>query len=238
MFPCGYAIITTINLLFSLLIHLSIFNAVGNVYHKKQHWALAKEELQSAKKLLKASVKDISCSKCRVLLEVTIEHNLGDLYLSPYRETESTSLKELPTDLYKPALAKLHTDEWKNSFSFPEERDGTTAVQDSQQLKLSIESDCPESLSKKELLWDLESCVVSVGCDVTCICKTMSCWHCLTAKVMESGSLGDFLKWKWEVVRRRISLKLFTGLGMCYHLSLYVECIITTCFVASFSCEG
>lgn len=190
--------------------------SLGELYRKKQLWALAKEELQIAKELLKHIIKDGSCSKCRVILEVTVEHNLVDLYQSPYLETESTHLEKLPTDLYKQALAKLHTFEWKNSITCPEEQDGTTVVQDSNsQLKGSIECDCLNTFSKKKLPWDLdlESCVVSFGGDVPCICKTMRCWHCLTRKVMESGLVTDFIKWKWELVRRRLSLKLLTGLG-------------------------
>ncbi|KAM1225755.1 hypothetical protein ACFX1X_044884 [Malus domestica] len=43
----------------------------------------------------------------------------------------------------------------------------------------------------------------------------MRCWHCLTLEVMESGLVKNVVDLKWEFVRRRLSLRLLTGLGTC-----------------------
>ncbi|XP_040365998.1 separase-like isoform X2 [Rosa chinensis] len=202
---------------------LTLFNIVfssflGELYHKKQRWASAKKELQSSRELLKDGIIDGFCSKCKVIVEVTVTHNLADLYQSPISEIESASAEKLSTDLYKETLAKLHTSEWKKSIACLEEQDGTILVKDgNSQLEGSIECNSPNTLCTKELSWDLDlqNCVVSFGGDVPCICKTMGCWHCLTGKVTKSGLVTDAIKLKWELVHRRLSLKLLTGLGKC-----------------------
>ncbi|KAM5568439.1 hypothetical protein ABKV19_016148 [Rosa sericea] len=49
--------------------------------------------------------------------------------------------------------------------------------------------------------------------NMNCICKTSGCWQCLLRGVVKSTSVIDFVHLKWESVRRRLSLQLFSGLG-------------------------
>ncbi|RXH92374.1 hypothetical protein DVH24_033270 [Malus domestica] len=47
--------------------------AEGKLYHKQQLWDLAEKELQSAKEYLGDRSSDISCLKCRLMLEANSE---------------------------------------------------------------------------------------------------------------------------------------------------------------------
>jgi hypothetical protein len=49
----------------------------------------------------------------------------------------------------------------------------------------------------------------------------MRCWQCLAMAVMESGLVNNFVHMKWEVVRRRLLLRLLTGIGMSNFYSVY-----------------
>lgn len=91
---------------------------------------------------------------------------------------------------------------------------GVVQVGHSKHLKRTTECDSSDTLSNMDFLLELESCEVTFGCDVTCICNKMRCWHCLPMEVMESGLLKNFVDLKWEYVRRRLSLRILTGLGM------------------------
>lgn len=279
--------------------------SLGKLYHKQQLWDFAEKELQSAKQYLRASSTDISCLKCRLMLEATVNQNLGDLFQSMFYNTRNTSLDKLSLaeNLYKSAIAKLNLSEWKNSVSCPEQGwvestrlrktilkdvgscasstfthseenqedigkptreglkgkkevkkckktnnapkpvvkdqdaipeynlrstrsryqssqnqsisgNGVVQVGHSKQLKGNSKSDCPDTFRKREFLLDLKSCEVAFGCDVTCICNKMSCWQCLPVEVLDSGLVKNLVDLKWEFVRRRLSLRLLTGLGM------------------------
>lgn len=79
-------------------------------------------ELQNAKKVMMHNSTDISCLKCRLILEVSIDQQLGDLSRSQY-DNCSSSIQKLydAENLYKTALDKLELSEWKNSISDPKE---------------------------------------------------------------------------------------------------------------------
>ncbi|KAM1392417.1 hypothetical protein ACFX2I_019995 [Malus domestica] len=291
----------------SLPLFTIVFSTVlGKLYHKQQLWGLAEKELQSAKQYFGACSTDLSCMKCRLLLEATVNQNLGDLYQSIFENTRSTSSDKLShaENLYKSAIAILNLSEWKNSVSCPEEecvewtmpgkaslkdvgycassiytvseekqhdnrkttKEGLKSKMDAKKCKktknapklvvknqVSVpehnlrvtrsryqssqnqsisgngivqlgpskllqgksECDSPDTFSKREFLLDLKSCEVAFGCNVTCICNQMRCWQCLPVEVMKSGLVKDLVHLKWEFVRRRLLLRLLTGLGKC-----------------------
>ncbi|CAL8997984.1 unnamed protein product [Prunus brigantina] len=291
----------------SLPLFIIVFSIVlGKLYHKQQLWDFAEKELQSTKQYLGASSTYLSCLKCRLMLEATVNQNLGDLFQSMFYNTRNTSLEKLylAENLYKSAIAKLNLSEWKNSVSCPEKEcvestrlrktilkdvgscvsstfthseenqqdigkptkeglkgkkevkkckktnnaskpvvkdqgtvpeynlrstrsryqssqnqsvsgNGVVQVGHSKQLKGNSKCDCPDTFRKRDFLLDLKSCEVAFGCDVTCICDKMSCWQCLPVEVLESGLVKNLVDLKWEFVRRRLSLRLLTGLGKC-----------------------
>lgn len=72
----------------------------------------------------------------------------------------------------------------------------------------------PDALSQGGPLSKIESPAADSGCEVACVCNKMKCWYCLPIKVMESDCINDFVHMKWEFARRRLLLKLLTGIGM------------------------
>lgn len=276
----------------------------GKLYRKKQLWDLAEKELQSAKKVLMDTSTTFSCIKCRLMMEATLDHHLGDLSRSNSDSTTAdTSVERLShaENQYKLALDKLDLSVWKNCVSCPEmasaesmmlekffvkdaecvgsnnsssfvENDRGTGKSTREAPKVKMEakksrknapkpllkdqlliaennsrvtrsryrstqnlsirttgelqvglsrclkdnngSDCSDTLSQTELLVETNSCIVSSGCEVKCIPDKMRCWHCLLMEVMKSGLVNNFLNMKWELVRRRLSLRLLTGIGM------------------------
>ncbi|XP_059648132.1 separase [Cornus florida] len=109
-------------------------SVLGRLYRKQKLWELADKELQTAKQILADSCTGISCLKCRVVLEVNIDQELGDLFRSQFdSDTCDPFLRKLydSENLYKSALEKLNISEWKNSVSNPEETNtGSTATLD------------------------------------------------------------------------------------------------------------
>ncbi|KAI3788961.1 hypothetical protein L2E82_01744 [Cichorium intybus] len=51
--------------------------------------------------------------------------------------------------------------------------------------------------------------------EVTCVCDEVKCWHCLPSEIMKSNSLTSIIQMKWECIRRRLLLRLLTGIGKC-----------------------
>ncbi|XP_057978228.1 separase isoform X2 [Malania oleifera] len=106
---------------------VSFSSVLGKLYRKKQLWDLAEKELNSAKQVLVQNSGTISCLKCRLIWEVTIDQQLG--HLLRCRSESATGdylLKRLSyaENLYKLALDKLNLSEWKNPVSYPK---GTNA---------------------------------------------------------------------------------------------------------------
>ncbi|CBI23880.3 unnamed protein product, partial [Vitis vinifera] len=267
---------------------VSFSSMLGKLYCKKRIWDLAEKELQTAKQVMVDSSADISCLKCRLILEATIDQQLGDLYRSHLDcTTENLSIKRLSfaENLYKSALDKLNLSEWKNSVSSPEEscaasilsrnqldavtlfstgevtkvkmenksrkakkasqilpqeqclisqnnsrltrskyrscQDKSVSVQGEEQAGLTKYSNGKyvpagtDPFSQKGSHVDVKSSMADVGSEITCICNKMKCWHCLPMEVMESGLVNNFIFMKWEFVRRRLSLRLLTGIGKC-----------------------
>lgn len=102
-------------------------------------WDLAELELQKAQHLLEKldSRSPFYCCKCKLVLEVTIDQQLGDLS----RSRRDSNIDDLSVDRllfaekrYKKALKKLKLSEWKNSVSDPEEAtiSGTSTSSSSQ----------------------------------------------------------------------------------------------------------
>ncbi|XP_052179939.1 separase isoform X3 [Diospyros lotus] len=108
-------------------------SVLGQLYRKQKQWNAAEDELQSAKQILLDCCTTISCLKCRLLLEVNVDLQLGDLFRSRPDNIFGNSILEGLYDaesLYKSALDKLNVCEWKNSVSNPVEigAEGTIAL--------------------------------------------------------------------------------------------------------------
>lgn len=71
-----------------------------------------------------------------------------------------------------------------------------------------------EMLSQKEPVLNKIGCSISSSGPITCVLSKMRCWQCLPSEVLKSGLLDNFINLKWEFVRRKLSMKLLTRLGM------------------------
>ncbi|KAI9176721.1 hypothetical protein LWI28_006369 [Acer negundo] len=109
----------------SLPIFMVAFSSVlGKLYRKKQLWDMAEKELTDAKQILEERSTEFSCLKCTLMLEVTVDQQLGDLSRSHFDSATSIfSIEKLShaEELYKVALKKLNCSEWQNLISCPEE---------------------------------------------------------------------------------------------------------------------
>ncbi|GMI95423.1 EXTRA SPINDLE POLES, RADIALLY SWOLLEN 4, homolog of separase, HOMOLOGY OF SEPARASE 1 [Hibiscus trionum] len=64
-----------------------------------------------------------------------------------------------------------------------------------------------------------ESCMDESTREIACICKGTNCWQCLPSDIMKSGLLIYFINLKWEYARRKLLVRMLTGIGKClgYH---------------------
>ncbi|XP_050209368.1 separase isoform X2 [Mercurialis annua] len=269
-------------------------SVLGKLYRKKRSWDLSGKELQIAKQTLESSRSAITCVKCKLILDVTVDQQLADLSRNCIFDAKRNILTERLShaeSLYKLSLDKLNLTEWRNSISCPEEvEDGTRkkfacsdttqpdkvdfistksgpnaklkgrknkntkpTVRSSLQEQSSIPEqntritrsryrssqnqnvnsveelqhghfkhlngnsacDYSDANSQKKSLSETSSRRVDLGCEVACVCNTMKCWFCLAMEVKESGLLMNFINMKWELVRRRLSLRVLSGRGKC-----------------------
>ncbi|XP_015580756.1 separase [Ricinus communis] len=78
--------------------------------------------------------------------------------------------------------------------------------------------DLNDANSQRKLLLETRSSTVDFGCEVVCICNKLKCWFCLAMEVKESGLLMNFINMKWELVRRRLSLRILSSRGKCLQI--------------------
>ncbi|KAF6164599.1 hypothetical protein GIB67_032827 [Kingdonia uniflora] len=92
-------------------------SALGEIYCKMQRWDSAEKEFTSAKNILEDSVSKISCKRCKLALEVTVDKQFGDLIRRKYRDFTRASIYSDVLHSYKSAIEKLKPLQWPNSLS-------------------------------------------------------------------------------------------------------------------------
>ncbi|KAF9685049.1 hypothetical protein SADUNF_Sadunf03G0013900 [Salix dunnii] len=253
-------------------------SVLGKLYCNKGSWELSEKELQNAKHVLKHSRVDFSCLKCGLMLEATIDQQLGDLSCSLFNTTRSVERLSLAESLYRSALDSLGHPEWKNSVSYSEDveeimgaavcfptcQGGPKSKMESpkcrktkkatkcllkeqssvtehntrltrsryhsfqnqkvessaevqagplNQLKGNKTCDIFDPNGQRQWLSGRKSCMVDLGCEIMCICNGKKCRFCLAREVKESRLLSNFIFLKWEFARRRLSIRLLSGIG-------------------------
>lgn len=177
--------------------------------------------------LKKTVLKDAECgasnhSACFVATEQDPRKSMRE---PPKVKTEAkTSRKKAPKPLLKEKIpennSRLTRSRYRSTQNQSMSTSGESQVGPSGYLKGHDVFDCPDLLCQGELLVETKSCTVAFGCEVKCI-SNMRCWQCLAMAVMESGLVNNFVHMKWEVVRRRLLLRLLTGIGMSNFYSVY-----------------
>ncbi|XP_058760955.1 separase-like [Vicia villosa] len=101
---------------------------LGKLYLRKRLWDLAEKELLCAQQILNDNSTPFCCSKCKLILEVTLHGYLGDLCQSKFNAREEGVSEETAKNWYTSALNKLTLSEWKNPLSCPEDNGYATAT--------------------------------------------------------------------------------------------------------------
>lgn len=175
-----------------------LFIISTKLYRKKQLYELAEKVLEDAKSAFGESCSLLSCSKCRLLLEVTVQEECGDYSRSNFsKEQEKDHLLGSAQVFYESAETNLNDSEWKNTISDPE-----------------------NIIESNQLLCDA---VMNSGKGV----NDSSCWHCVCLAVLESKSLDSIIQMKWEITRRRRLLGLLIKKGMM-NLNYLTLCVSAT----------
>lgn len=81
------------------------------------------------------------------------------------------------------------------------------------QLKGNKTCDIFDPNGQMQWLSGRKSCMVDLGCEIMCICNGKKCRFCLAREVKKSGLLSNFIFLKWEFARRRLSIRLLSGIG-------------------------
>ncbi|KAK7246827.1 hypothetical protein RIF29_41697 [Crotalaria pallida] len=103
------------------LFMVAFSSLLGKLYVKKKLWDLAEKELQSAEQILKDCSTTFCCSKCNLILEVTLYQYLGDLCSTRFISEVTAK------NWYTSGLDKLNISEWKNPLTCPEQGNDETA---------------------------------------------------------------------------------------------------------------
>lgn len=268
---------------------------------------MATKELETARQLLMDCGTTFSCSKCRLLLEATVDLQFGDLVRAQSDDSSSVSADKLShaEELYQSALDRLSllglripvksrrqgnsnslmvqrpidksddsvaTNASLNSssnqqngrcVSMKEKLTGKVENKKGRKTKTlpkstvegqpvtydgnirltrsrnrcfsqgtSLQSDvqvhpatfsegshlsgCNDNSDKTEWLSHCESLTHNSGTKALCICSKWKCWNCLHVENIKSGSVNNFIHMRLEFFSRRLSSRLFTGIGKCY----------------------
>uniref|UniRef100_A0A2N9IGR6 separase n=1 Tax=Fagus sylvatica TaxID=28930 RepID=A0A2N9IGR6_FAGSY len=134
------------------------------------------------------------------------------------KKSRKNAPKPLPKDqcLIPENNSRLTRSKYRSTQNLSMSTSGELQVGGLRCLKGNNASDFSDTISQRESLLETDGCIVSSGSEVKCICNKMGCWHCLLMEVMNSGLVDNLLNMKWELVRRRLSLRLLTSIGKCF----------------------
>ncbi|KAK9095991.1 hypothetical protein Sjap_021488 [Stephania japonica] len=212
-------------------------SALGEIYCKKLLWELAESELKSAQKILGDCSIVFSCRHCKLTLEVALDQRVGDLtrrHTFANSKVFSVNSFSHSVDLYKAAMEKLNLPEWEMSLSFSDNpnhlsRRGICSLKvenevshgkmetkncrrskKSSRLSTREKSQLNQRITCSQLTQDTSS-----NAQETSTCNRINCRMCLLMKVIELGTMKDVSHIKWENHRRRLLLRLLSGIGKC-----------------------
>ncbi|XP_020551646.1 separase [Sesamum indicum] len=269
------------------ILEISFSSVLGKLYCKQKLWRVAEKEMSIAKKILADNCDAISCKKCAYMLEISVNQQFGDLYLS----SPCSSLFNARS-WYRSALDKLNLSDWQSCYSISEEARAKQIISREKsdasctinllEMNDSLSNDKPVSKAeprrsrrtKKELKptsqrQDMvcghnrrvtrsthrslgETCEIGpgerqidsaaglateplsttaagldhnapnseskcsaadFGSDITSLCNKMKCWHCFHTEAVDCSSLNNFMYMNWELVYRKLCLRLLISIG-------------------------
>ncbi|WZZ49346.1 hypothetical protein YC2023_049466 [Brassica napus] len=191
---------------------------------------LAEKELQNAKKLLTDSQKNFPCRNCKLMLEVTLDKQFGDL---SQRQSES---------LYSAALQKICCPAWKGCINQTAEvekprdskmrRGGGALIVHACEMKeqpiIRLTRSMSRSLEERPQNFPAKKCRFideSDICDAKglmrdtknriCVCINRISQQHLSNEVTRSGLPNNFISLKWQFYQRRLACTVLVSLGKC-----------------------
>lgn len=201
-----------------------------------QCWDLAEKELQNAKKLLTDSQRDFPCRNCKLMLEVTLDKQFGDL---SQRQSES---------LYSAALQKICCPAWKGCINQTAEvekprdskrrRGGGAIIVHACEMKeqpiLRLTRSMSRSLEERPQNFPAKKCRFIDESDISdakglmrdtkntiCVCINRISQQHLSNEVTRSGLPNNFISLKWQFYQRRLACTVLVSLGMPLSLIIF-----------------
>lgn len=201
-----------------------------------QCWDLAEKELQNAKKLLTDSQRDFPCRNCKLMLEVTLDKQFGDL---SQRQSES---------LYSAALQKICCPAWKGCINQTAEvekprdskmrRGGGALIVHACEMKeqpiIRLTRSMSRSLEERPQNFPAKKCRFIDESDISdakglmrdtkntiCVCINRISQQHLSNEVTRSGLPNNFISLKWQFYQRRLACTVLVSLGMPLSLIIF-----------------
>lgn len=187
------SILKFIDSLIAVILICDFFNATGKLYamgcSPKLSNVSTSIELTYARKSFEENNGALGCSKCKSMLSCGVYQILGD-------EAQLHDQVHEAENYYTKVIDEIYNDRWESTISCPENVNDTIAVNTGH----TIDKRCSCSILTENATNE-ESIKIK-------------CWLCLPSAVIKSELLKNFIDFKWEFVRRHLSLQLHTGIGI------------------------
>ncbi|KAG2326377.1 hypothetical protein Bca52824_009105 [Brassica carinata] len=204
--------------------------ALGNLYNKMQCWDLAEKELQNAKELLTDSQRDFTCRNCKLVLEVTLDKQFGDVSQSQSERLYSAALQKICCPAWKGCINQ--TAEVEKPRDSKRRRGGSAIIVHAcgmkEQPSLRLTRSMSRSLEERPQNFPAEKCRFideSDVCDAKglmrdtkntiCVCINRISQQHLSNEVTRSGLPNSFISLKWQFYQRRLACTVLVSLGKC-----------------------
>ncbi|KAI4296272.1 hypothetical protein L6164_036245 [Bauhinia variegata] len=172
------------------------------------------------------SLTDVKCVPGKTATCITVNETDGIKSIREGPETKigvkqnrktRNSVKSLPKDqsLLFEGNSRLTRSRYRSSQNQQINSSSMSEVGRSKSSEGNNISDCSNMLSQ-ELHSKKTSSSAASRCEMTCNCNKKGSWHSLPHEAMKSGLLNDFIRLKWEFVRRQLSMKLLTRIVKCF----------------------
>ncbi|KAL6517690.1 hypothetical protein OROMI_033391 [Orobanche minor] len=183
----------------------------------------SKKRLLNAKSLYKLALDNLNLSYWRTSysssegagVEQVITREVSEIKVEPRRSRRTK--KELKTASQKQEMVCGHNRRITRSTHRPlgdtcelvpvDRQTGPAACLANEHLFTSVGSD--HSVPNSES----ECSVADLRTGITSLCNRMKCWHCLHIEAVECRSLNNFIYAKWELVYRKICLRILVDIG-------------------------
>lgn len=190
-----------------------------------QCWDLAEKELQNVKKLLTDSQRDFTCRNCKLMLEVTLDKQFGDVSQSQSERLYSAALQKICCPAWKGCISQ--TDEVDKPGDLKRRRGGGAIIVHAcgmkEQPSLRLTRSMSRSLEKRPQNFPAEKCRFideSAISDAKGLMRDTKNTICVCINRI-SQQPNDFISLKWQFYQRRLACTVLVSLGMPLSLIIF-----------------